>query len=239
MRHSFDVSLAREYGIEGSILLCQIEFWIQKNKENHKNFRNGRYWTYNTMKELANFFPYLTERQINYTLTKLRKENLIEAANFNTKPLDRTIWYTLTDKGFTILQNCKMHFTNLSNAFDKNVKSINKDTNNTQIIREEINNNYNTARTRENSAPKFEEVKEYAKQNSLLDIAQKFFKYYEASDWLDKDGEPFNWKQKLLSWGNSEKQPEMNAKPKKNFKNREYSQEELDSFFQNIDDIDI
>ena len=244
VRHSFEIELAQTYGIEASIVLCQFEFWITKNKENNKNFREGKYWTYNTNKELAKFFPYMTERQINYTITKLKQENLIETGNFNKHPLDRTIWYTLTNKAFTILQNCKMHITNLSNANDKNVKSKNSIdninnslTNSTQILTESTNN----ARTCVNSAPKFYEVRKFAQENSLSTIANKFYKYYESSNWLDKEGKPFNWKQKLLSWGNSEG---MNVavqveKPKKNFRERKYSEEELSNFFQFPDDIEI
>ena len=127
MRHSFDVALAVKYGRDESLVLCQFEYWVKKNREFNKNFREGKYWTYNTNKELTKYFPYLTERQINYTIQKLKKEDLIITANFNRNPLDRTIWYTLTDKAYSILQNCKMEITNLSNANDKIVNCLNKD----------------------------------------------------------------------------------------------------------------
>lgn len=127
MRHSFDVALAVKYGMDSAVILCQFEYWINKNREFNKNFREGRYWTYNTNKDLTKYFPYLTERQINYTINKLKKEELLITGNFNKNPMDRTIWYTLSDKAFAILQNCKMDIINLLNANDKNVNCIYKD----------------------------------------------------------------------------------------------------------------
>ena len=229
MRHSFDAALAVKYGLNESIILCQLEFWVRKNRENNKNFREGRYWTYNTNKELTKYFPYLTERQINYTIQKLKKDELIITGNFNKQPLDRTIWYTLTDKAFSILQNCEMQFTNLSNANDKIVKCYNnKDIqNNTQI-------------ERQIKAPTLEEIKVFAKENSLSTLVHKFFKYYEIVNWQDKDGKPVNWKQKLLSWGNREGLVVFQQdKPTKNFNERKYTAEEIKKRFQSLDEIDV
>lgn len=229
MRHSFEVALAVKYGIESSIVLCQLEYWITKNREFNKNFHEGRYWTYNSNKDLKKYFPYLTERQINYTINKLKKEELILTDNFNKNPLDRTIWYTLTDKAFAILQNCKMEITNLSNANDKIVKCYNKD----------IQNHYPNKES-QIKGPSLDEVLEFAKENSLTTVARKFFKYYSVSEWLDKDGKPINWKQKLLSWGNREGTVVFcSAETPKTTNQRKYSSEDANKLFQSIDDIKV
>ena len=74
MTHSFNVELAVKYGIEASLIIGQIDYWCRKNKEKNINFYEGRYWTFNSMKDMSKMFPYMTERQIRYNLENLRKE---------------------------------------------------------------------------------------------------------------------------------------------------------------------
>lgn len=124
MTHSFDVEIAVKYGIECAVLLSHINYWCLKNEANGKHLHNGKYWVYNSKKAFAKLFPYMSERQIDYALTKLKKENLILTDNFNYSKMNRTIWYTVTDFAKCILQNCKMENTNLYNATSDNVDCI-------------------------------------------------------------------------------------------------------------------
>ena len=124
MYHSFDVNIAKQYGIQSAILLQHLYFWIEKNKANNKHCHKDMYWTYNSKKAFAELFPYMTERQIDYALNKLIDEELVITDNFNQDGRDRTLWYGITNKGYTILQNCEMQFTNLLNANDKIVEPL-------------------------------------------------------------------------------------------------------------------
>lgn len=124
MQHSFDVDIAKEYGIHCAIILNHLEFWIAKNKANNQNFFDGRFWTYNSTEAFTELFPYFTQRQIKYALQKLRDEGLIVAGNFNANAYDRTLWYAITEKGQSILQPRSFHCTNLSNGLDGNVQPI-------------------------------------------------------------------------------------------------------------------
>lgn len=103
MEHSFNVEIAAQYGIHTAILLKNIHFWIVKNRANEKHFHNGRYWTYNSQKAFSELFPYLTERQVKYTIEKMKKDELILIDNFNENPYDKTSWYALTDKALKLL----------------------------------------------------------------------------------------------------------------------------------------
>jgi hypothetical protein len=231
MTHSFCVELAVKYGIESALIIGQIDYWCNKNKEKNRNFYNGRYWTYNTIKNMTDSFPYLTTRQVNYYIDKLKKRGAILTDNFNKNNLDKTTWYTLSDDVLSILRNRKMEFTKSSNGNDEIVKSVyNKDI---QNLKQQIE--------RTNLAPSLEEVKKFAKENSLISIVDKFYKYYSVSNWLDDKGKAINWKQKLLSWGNRETIGALNMSfPKKdNFKSREYDADKLNSMFQSIDEIDV
>ncbi|MCI8620600.1 MAG: hypothetical protein HFJ50_01960 [Clostridia bacterium] len=111
MQHNFNVEIAKEYGIHEAIILENIYFWTEKNKANKKHFYDGSYWTYNSKKSFTELFPYLTERQIDYTLKKLLNEGFIKKGNYNKNRYDKTLWYAITEKGYSILQNCSTEQT--------------------------------------------------------------------------------------------------------------------------------
>lgn len=139
MKHIFDVNVAKDYGVNEAIILESMNYWIQKNKANGKHFYEGEYWTYNSIKAFHEMFPYMTERQISYCLNKMVEKGLIKKGNFNKLQYDRTCWYTITDFGKCILQNCQMENTKLSNGFDEIVEPI-----------PNINTNINTNNKEEN-----------------------------------------------------------------------------------------
>ena len=135
--HSFSIDIAIKYGINEAILLQHIYFWHQRNRANKRHFYDGNYWSYNTAEAFTEIFPYFSQRQIQYCLEKLKKEELIQTANYNVNKFDRTLWYSLTEKGLscfeaTISQDYKMDKTNLLNGGNENVKlytDINTDIN--------------------------------------------------------------------------------------------------------------
>jgi len=124
MEHSFNIKIAKEYGILEAILLRNIYFWVEHNRANNTNYYDGEYWTYNSNKAFAELFQYATPRQIQYALNKLRDAGLIMVGNYNKNAYDRTLWYTLTEKGQSIIQDCIVHLTNLSNGKNTSVEPI-------------------------------------------------------------------------------------------------------------------
>ena len=96
MEHSFDIRIAKDYGIPSAILLKHLYFWIETNNA----------------------------RQIDYAMKKLIDEGLVITGNYNKVAYDRTLWYAITKKGYCILQNCEMEETKLSNGNNKNVEPI-------------------------------------------------------------------------------------------------------------------
>lgn len=124
MEHSFDINIAKKYGIQAAILFKHLYYWISKNKANEANFYDGEYWTYNSKAAFSELFPYLTARQIDYALQKLIDDGLVITGNYNKVPYDRTLWYAITKKGYSILQNCEMEATKLSNGNNEIVQPI-------------------------------------------------------------------------------------------------------------------
>ncbi len=115
MQHSFDIDIATKYGIPEAILLNHIHFWITKNIANDTNHFDGYYWTYNSVRAFSELFPYMGIKRIRNALKKLVDDGILTTGNYNKSAYDRTLWYALTDKGFSICQNGKMDFEKMSN----------------------------------------------------------------------------------------------------------------------------
>lgn len=95
--HCFDPKLANQVGMAAAVIFYHISFWIDHNAKNEQNFRDGRYWTYNSVKAFSLQFPYLTPKQIRTALDKLVTSRLIMKAEHNADRSDRTTWYALGD----------------------------------------------------------------------------------------------------------------------------------------------
>ncbi len=98
MNHSFNVEVATKYGILEAVLLENINFWVTKNKANNVQYYDGYYWTYNSVKALAELFPYASKTTISRALHRLEDKGLILSGNYNKSAYDRTIWYTITEE---------------------------------------------------------------------------------------------------------------------------------------------
>lgn len=118
--HSFSVAIAASIGLKNAIILQHFVYWWKTNLSNGKNFHEGNYWTYNSREAFSAVFPYFSPREIQLICDKLQKEGFIEIGCFNKLKLDRTLWYTITqktyvlfelDKTLPILQNvkCNLH----------------------------------------------------------------------------------------------------------------------------------
>jgi hypothetical protein len=127
--HQFDTDVAKEFGIEESIILQNMLFWIEKNIANQRHFYEGRYWTYNSVRAFSELFPYMTDAKIRRSLKRLEEAGMIITGRFNKVNYDRTLWYSLTEKAFvkmnsSICQNEQMDLSKTVNGFVQNDKPI-------------------------------------------------------------------------------------------------------------------
>ena len=57
--------MAAVLGINEALVLGMVDYWINKNKENGINYKNGRYWTFNTLKKWRErYFYFWSERTV-------------------------------------------------------------------------------------------------------------------------------------------------------------------------------
>lgn len=97
-------TLARELGLNEALILQQIHYWIEINKKTGKNFYEGRYWTYNSIRSWSeNDFDYMSFDTVKRTFTKLEKQGYLITGNFNKDPRDKTKWYTIDEEKLEIL----------------------------------------------------------------------------------------------------------------------------------------
>lgn len=140
MEHSFDIEVAKKLGVNCAVIMKHIYFWVEKNKANEKNFHDGRYWTYNSVKAFEEIFPYMTTMQIRTALGKLEANGLIECGCYNTDPYDKTKWYTVTEYAEAICKNQQIDLLSATNRFDASNKS-NKYNNDFSSFETDINTN--------------------------------------------------------------------------------------------------
>jgi len=90
-----DKHLAAILGLNEALILQQVHYWIEINRKNNRNLHRDRYWTYNTINEWQEEFPFWSPATVKRTFKRLREVNLIIVDNFNIYQMDRTLWYTI------------------------------------------------------------------------------------------------------------------------------------------------
>jgi hypothetical protein len=94
-------ALAKEIGLNESLLLLQIEFWIAIS--DHE--RDGGRWTYQSLRDIHQMFTFWSESTINRTLLSLEEQHLVIFGNYNEYKYDRTRWIALDMDGLRKLKS--------------------------------------------------------------------------------------------------------------------------------------
>lgn len=90
-----NTDLAVLIGLNEALILQQIQYWITINKQNNRNYINGRYWVYQTYEDWCRQFPFWSRSTIARTLRALDETGLILKGNFNKMGFDKTVWYSI------------------------------------------------------------------------------------------------------------------------------------------------
>lgn len=88
--------LANLIGLNESIILQQIHYWIEINRKANVNFKDGKYWTYNSIKNWhEKDFTFWSYNTVKRTFSNLEKKGFLISSNYNVKKYDQTKWYTI------------------------------------------------------------------------------------------------------------------------------------------------
>lgn len=104
MTHSFDIEIAKQYGVNAAIILHDMLYWCEHSRVNKSNFHDGLYWTYNSNRALSEYYPYMSSKAIRTAIQKLIDAGLLVIGVFNDVPFDRTTWYAVTEIGRQLVQ---------------------------------------------------------------------------------------------------------------------------------------
>lgn len=112
MNHRFNTEIANKVGVASAVIAYYLDFWIEKNRRDGHNYVSGRYWTYNTIEEYCNFFPYLTDHQIRYAIDNLVKNGYLVKGDFSKNRFIRPNWYSFEQKYYDVVGNHKNYKCN-------------------------------------------------------------------------------------------------------------------------------
>lgn len=100
MDHRFNVDMAVKYGLPEALLIAYIHHWMYVNRAANRtdHFIDGRWWTYGTIRQMAEVFPYFSEYALQRILTKLIKAEIVLSGRFNRSNINQTRWYSLNDE---------------------------------------------------------------------------------------------------------------------------------------------
>ena len=114
--HHFDVEDAMKYGVEKAVVLSNIRFWLNNNKNKDLSTvkHDGYYWMYNTARDMSDVLPYFAQSKVQRLLKQLEDDGVLIVGNYNKVKYDRTKWYTLSE--FSYDENCSTQTSELTNG---------------------------------------------------------------------------------------------------------------------------
>lgn len=81
---------------EEAIALNQISYWLERYKEINRNFKDGRFWVYNSYQKWHHDnFPFWHPSKIQRIFRSLENKGLLLSANLNSAGFDKTKWYSI------------------------------------------------------------------------------------------------------------------------------------------------
>lgn len=99
-----DETVSYECGLMGAAILYWLKSEYDKNKINNINFLDNSYWVDISIRKLSNVYKFLSPSKVNTGLSKLLENNYIIKHNTtNSDNGNSSNWYTITNKGLTIL----------------------------------------------------------------------------------------------------------------------------------------
>lgn len=112
--------------LDEAIVLNQLNYWIERNKDANRNFRDGHYWVYNSYEAWRKQdFPVWSATKIKRIFTSLEGKGIVLSANYNKLAIDKTNWYTID---YDKLKKFIEEYSKGQNETPKDQDEISKDT---------------------------------------------------------------------------------------------------------------
>ena len=112
--------------LDEAIVLNQLNYWIERNKDANRNFRDGHYWVYNSYEAWRKQdFPVWSATKIKRIFTSLEGKGIVLSANYNKLAIDKTKWYTID---YDKLKKFIEEYSKGQNETPKDQDEVSKDT---------------------------------------------------------------------------------------------------------------
>ena len=101
-----DRGLARVIGLSEAIVITQIHQWVEYNRKNNKNYKDGFYWTYGAIKKWhEEYFDVIgSVKTLRRVFKNLIENDYLIVGNYNKLNFDRTYWYRVNYEKFNVLK---------------------------------------------------------------------------------------------------------------------------------------
>lgn len=198
---AFKTEYAVKYGVEAAILIQGIQLGLQLNKSKSTHVKMGSVWMYNSVREWHEAYPFMSESTIKRALNKLKEVGIIKVMQLDGNPMNKTNWYTLT---IPLVQNDPIDKSKMNQSKQYKTNNIK------QTIKKDIEEEQNKKPKKVFIRPTLDEIKEYFNSVGTKVDPDRFFNYYEASNWMRGTTKISNWKACLRTW---ETQDKSNNKP--------------------------
>lgn len=115
-----DPEVAKKIGLNQSIVIRQLHFWLQINEKAKRNLHDGKVWCYNSIQEWQESnFMYWSESTIKRVFKRLLDLGLIEVISNPVNKWEKVKWYTINYSKYALLfeqiDQVKLDQTNSSN----------------------------------------------------------------------------------------------------------------------------
>lgn len=104
--------LAKEIGLNQSIVLLQLDYLISIARENGRPImREDKFWTYQSLRQMRdNWFKFWSPQTIGRACKSLENQQLIFVTDkYNVHDYDDTHWYALDPHGLGVLSSITLH----------------------------------------------------------------------------------------------------------------------------------
>ena len=117
--HAFNVGIACTVGVNCALILNHLSVIHKLIFLKEENWSDGKLWIRKTVKDLANIYPYLTEKEIRGAMDRLERDGfIVSTKSVSGQTFDRGKCYSFTVSGLQLME-VEKHFYHSENPFDK------------------------------------------------------------------------------------------------------------------------
>lgn len=93
-----DQGLALKYGYDAALALSYFAHWHKYKQKNNLDYKDGHYWTYNSIAELVKIYSCSTRSKMTAAVKQLVEDGVLLEANYNKNIGDKTKWYAINEE---------------------------------------------------------------------------------------------------------------------------------------------